>query len=195
MTLQAKSTNGSSTEGANFSYYVVGTPQVNGNGQYQVNFTADVVSGQISTNESMTIWFLPNGTATKLSTSSGNLTGTYANLEATVLFLPFSLMTNFGSVFNQSGVTSSSYAAVNQSIVTLGSVSVNETVYTFNSQYLASENSACASSSQQSLTSLSLGLGKVANSNSTIAVFVYIAYTSGNVTGTHELRITSLAKA
>ena len=193
MTLQDKSTNGSSTEGANFSYYVVGTPAVNGTGQYQVNFTADIVSGQISTNESMTIWFLSNGTATKVATSSGNITGSIANAQATVLFLPFSLMANFGSLFNQSGVTSSSYAVVNQSTVTLGSVSVNETVYSFNSQYLATENTACASS--QNLTSLSLGLGKVANSNSTIAVFVSFAYTSGNVTGTLELRITSLAKA
>lgn len=187
--------NGSMSENANISYSLVGEPVINGTIYYQAEFTISLVSAQINSTQTVTIWFLPNGTATKLTTGATTAGGTYASLEALSFDLPFTLLVEVGSIFNQTVISSSAFAVVNSSSVMLGSITVNETVYNFSTQFLNEQNNNCGATSQQPFSELLLGIGQIENSNQTIAVLVYETFATGGSNYTIDLQVTNLTRA
>ena len=195
MTIHEQIINGSNSQDANLSYTLVGEPFINGTTYYQTNFTISYVSAQVTTTQNATIWFLPNGTATKLTIGPMTVSSSYASLEALSFILPFTLITEIGSLFNMSIIPSSAYSIVNESSVMLGSVMVNETVYNFSTQFISMENNNCGGTSQVPFYKLVLGMGKIANSNQTIAVLLYEEMNSGGSNSTMALQVTSLTEA
>ena len=190
--------NGSTSQNANISYSLVGEPVINGTMNYLVNFDITLISPQINSSQSVSIWFLPNGTATKVTTGSTTASGQYASLEALSFILPFSVMMEVGSILNETTIPSSSYTVVNQTSVVLGSVSVEETVYDFSTQFLSEQNDYCGGSTtttQQPFSQLVIGMGRIANSNHIIAVLVYETLDSGGSNYTIDMQITSLTRA
>jgi hypothetical protein len=187
--------NQSSSSNVNITYTLAGTPSINGSQYYEVNVTESAVSSQVSGVNSGTVLMLPNGTATRVMLSGTTFTGTFASLEGLLLMLPMFLITSIGSsLLNATLVPSSAYSVVNQSSVTVGLVNLNETVYSFSTQYLNVGSSNCGAVTQN-YTKLLLGLGKVGNSNSTITLMVYEAYSERASNYTVDLQITSLTRA
>ncbi|MDG6908704.1 MAG: hypothetical protein JRN20_23300, partial [Nitrososphaerota archaeon] len=131
--------NGTVSSNLNSSYFLVGRPQVNGTQGYEVNFTDDIVSSQVTANQTGTIWFLANGTASEVDVGSTKFSGYYAALEGEALILPYNLIFQVGSEFNDTFISqlpSSDYTVLNQSSVMLGSVQANQTVYSFSPSFL-----------------------------------------------------------
>ena len=184
----------------NASYQLVGRPQVNGTQGYEVNFTDDVVSSEITANDTGTIWFVANGTATEMNLGSSQLSGYYAALEGELLMAPFDVVFEVGSVFNEttiSNLPSSAYSILNETTITLGSLKANQTDYSFTSSFLdnmTASESACTPLTGINYTEFVTGVSKVPGINFDIFT---LFYTDGNVNGTSIgvfLQVTSLAE-
>lgn len=184
----------------NASYLLVGRPQVNGTQGYEVNFTEYVVSSQMTTNETGTIWFVANGTATEMNLGSSQLSGAFAALEGELLMTPFDVVFEVGSVFNETMIASlpsSAYSVLNETTISLGSVSVNQTDYSFSPSFLTnmtSSEAACTPLTGINYTEFIMGVSKVPGVSFDIFT---LSYVNANVNGTSIgvlIQVTSLAE-
>ncbi len=193
--------NGTVSTNVNASYLLVGRPQVNGTQGYEVNFTDYIVTSQMKTTESGTLWFMANGTASELVIGSSQLSGAFAASEGELLMVPFATVFEIGSIFNDTSIAQlppSAYSILNQTIVTLGSVQANQTVYSLSPDYIANQTaaeSACnPSSSGFSFTKFVVGISTVPGINFKIFTLSYTDFNSNASNYAVLLRVTSLNK-
>ena len=193
--------NGTFSTNVNASYLLVGRPQVNGTQGYEVNITDDVISSQMKTNESGTLWFMANGTASELVVGSSQFSGAFAASEGELLMVPFATVFEIGSVFNDTSMAQlppSAYTIVNETTLSLGSAQANQTVYSLSPDYIANQTaaeSACnPSPSGFSFTKFVVGISTVPGINFKIFTLSYTDFSLNATSYAVLLRVTSLNK-
>jgi hypothetical protein len=187
----------------NLSYSIVARPVINGSEFYEVNITAPDSGGFPTVGPStMTIFFLPNGTATEVIEGPFILSGENASLagesfmeEYFATFMPDGQQFYSITSSSPSNILSSFFIPINSSIITLGNVRVNQTVYSLDQNFLR-YLVGCLGLNQSVLNQVTLqetyGAGPVLGRNFQIMTFTYESEATRNASMVMMMKILSM---
>jgi hypothetical protein len=179
MSIMISSSNSSGTTlNESLSYYVVGTPTINGSQLTEVNFTftGHQAESQSGGNVSLIIFYNSNGNITLLEENGQNLTGTYAQFGAFVV-LPFNLFLSYQQGILKNFSAYANFQNQGTTTETYGHLTLPVTTYTANN--FAYQNFTASSAT--------IKLGHLPNSNLEILTLISVTGATGSgVSGTEN---------